>query len=318
MWCDPEYVESKGTDAVTASNAATDLLWNQYTMNKSGWRRFISWSRRTARANILGTIGLLLVTALILTAIFAPLIAGGVDPRSQSFTPFVRPGAEHWFGTDRYGRDIFSRTVYGSRISLQVGFLSVFFGGIVGVTLGLLSGYLGKACDLVISCVVTIMLAFPTLVLALAIVSVLQPSTRNVVIAISIAIVPGLALIVRGSVIAVKQMDYVLACHTTGGSPLRIMLHHILPNVSAPIIVILTASISGAILGEAALSYLGLGVPAPTPSWGQDLSGSARDYFVYAPWIAIFPGVAISLAVFGFNLFGDAVRDILDPRLRNR
>lgn len=272
---------------------------------------------RTARQNVLGGVGLAIVLLMVLTAIFAPYISS-YDPLAQSYAPFVKPGSEHWFGTDRYGRDIFARVVYGSRVSLQVGLGSVALGGAVGIVLGLVSGYFAGKIDTLIQSIVNIMLAFPTLVLALAIVTVLGASLANVIIAIAISIVPGLSRVVRGAVIGVKENDFILACHAVGASQIRIIARHILPNIAAPIIVILTAVIALAILAEAGLSYLGLGVPPPTPSWGQDLSGTARDYFTYAPWLAIFPGVAISLAVFGFNLLGDAIRDVMDPRLRRR
>jgi peptide/nickel transport system permease protein len=270
---------------------------------------------RTARRHPVGAFGACLVLALLLVALAAPLISR-YSPTEQAAASFVRPNGEHWFGTDRLGRDIYSRVVYGSRVSLMSGFASVALGGALGTLLGLLSGYFGRWPDLVIQRLMDIVLAFPIIILALVIITVLGASLLNVILAIAVAIVPGVSRVVRGAVLSVKENDYIMASNALGAGQARIMLRHILPNVAAPIIVLLTALLSYAILAEAALSYLGLGAPPPTPSWGADLSGTARDYFTYAPWLAIFPGVAISLAVLGFNLFGDTVRDTLDPRLR--
>jgi peptide/nickel transport system permease protein len=208
--------------------------------------------------------------------------------------------------------------IYGARVSLEVAFISTGLAVLFGVTMGMLAGYYRGWVDTVLSRLMDILLAFPQLILALAIASILGPAVPNVVIAIAIPIVPRAARVVRATALAVKENVYVEAVSALGAPQRRIVLRHIVPNVLAPYIIILTAQLGGAILAEAALSYLGLGAAEPTPSWGLMLSGSALSYAEKAPWIAIFPGIAISLGVFGFNLFGDSLRDALDPKLRGR
>jgi peptide/nickel transport system permease protein len=231
---------------------------------------------------------------------------------------FGRPSAEHWFGTDEFGRDILSRIMHGARIALFVGFTASFAGCTIGALLGVTSAYLGGKVDLLLERVMDMLLAFPQLILALAIASILGPAVPNVVIAISIPIIPRAARVVRSAALSVKENVYVEAVNALGASRPRVVLQHILPNVMAPYIIIVTAQLGSAILAEASLSYLGLGAAEPTPSWGLMLSGSALSYAEKAPWIPIFPGIAISLGVFGFNLFGDSLRDTLDPKLRGR
>jgi peptide/nickel transport system permease protein len=206
--------------------------------------------------------------------------------------------------------------MYGAQMSLLVGVASVVLGTVVGSAIGLVSGYLSGWSDTVIQRVIDVLMAFPYLVLALFIVAVFGKGTGILILVIAIAIVPGVTRVVRGSVLSERERDYVIAARALGSSDLRVMFRHILPNVLSPIIVIGTTLLAGAVLAEAALSFLGLGIPPPTPSWGADLSGEARTYFELAPWMAIFPGVALSLTVLGFNFLGDAVRDILDPRMR--
>jgi peptide/nickel transport system permease protein len=219
-------------------------------------------------------------------------------------------------GTDEFGRDILSRVMYGARIALFVGFTASFAGCSLGALLGVLSAYCGGKVDLLLERMMDILLAFPQLILALAVASILGPAVPNVVIAVAIPIVPRAARVVRATALSVKENQYVEAVHALGASRRRVVLQHILPNVMAPYIIILTAQLGTAILAEAALSYLGLGAAEPTPSWGLMLSGSAPSYAEKAPWIGLFPGIAISLAVFGFSLFGDSLRDALDPKLR--
>jgi peptide/nickel transport system permease protein len=241
------------------------------------------------------------------------------DPYQADYSQqFARPSIEHWFGTDEFGRDLMSRIIYGARIALFVGFTASFIGCTLGGLLGVVSAYCGGKIDLFLERLMDILLAFPQLILALAIASILGPAVQNVVIAISIPIIPRAARVVRSTALSVKENVYVEAVQALGAAQRRIVFRHIVPNVVAPYIIILTAQLGGAILAEAALSYLGLGAAEPTPSWGLMLSGSALSYAEKAPWIPIFPGIAISLGVFGFNLFGDSLRDSLDPKLRGR
>ncbi|HSE94533.1 MAG TPA: ABC transporter permease, partial [Methylomirabilota bacterium] len=227
-----------------------------------------------------------------------------------------RPGAAHWLGSDHLGRDIYSRIVHGARVSLVVGVGSTILGSILGGVIGLLSGYAGGRTDLVAQRVLDILQGLPLLVLALVMAAALGASIPNVILAISIPIIPRAARIVRASVLSIREMQYVEAARALGLRHLRIAFRHVLPNTMGPFIVLCTAQLGSAILVEAALSFLGLGVPEPYPSWGRMLSVSAAEYAQKAPHLVLFPGLAISLAVFGSNLLGDALRDTLDPRLR--
>jgi peptide/nickel transport system permease protein len=226
------------------------------------------------------------------------------------------PTALHWLGTDHLGRDIYSRIVHGARVSLIVGLASTLLGAVLGGVAGLLSGYVGGITDLVSQRILDIMQGLPLLILALVMSAALGPSLPNVIIAISVPIIPRAARVIRSSVLAIREMPYVEAAQALGVRRPRIAFRHILPNTIGPFMVLITAQLGSAILVEAALSYLGLGVPEPYPSWGRMLSVSAAEYAQKAPWLVLFPGVAISLAVFGTNLLGDALRDVLDPRLR--
>jgi peptide/nickel transport system permease protein len=268
------------------------------------------------RTKPLGAAGAFIILAMMFVALFAATLAP-YDPYTGDYgAQFARPSADHWFGTDEFGRDVLSRIMYGARIALFVGFTASFGGCTLGALLGVTSAYSGGRVDLLLERVMDILLAFPQLILALAIASILGPAVQNVVIAISIPIIPRAARVVRATALAVKENVYVEAVQALGASWHRVVLQHILPNVMAPYIIMVTAQLGGAILAEAALSYLGLGTAEPTPSWGLMLSGSAPSYAEKAPWIALFPGIAISLGVFGFNLFGDSLRDALDPKLR--
>ncbi len=268
------------------------------------------------RTKPLGVAGAVIILAMLFVAACAGVLAP-YDPYQFDYgAQFARPNAEHWFGTDEFGRDVLSRIMYGARIALFVGFTASFAGCTLGLLLGVTSAYAGGTVDLLLERLMDILLAIPLLILALAVSSVLGPALHNVVIAIAIPIVPRAARVVRATALAVKENHYVEAAHSLGASRHRVVLQHIVPNVMAPYIIILTAQLSTAILAEAALSYLGLGTAEPTPSWGLMLSGSAPAYAEKAPWIALFPGIAISLGVFGFNLFGDSLRDALDPKLR--
>ena len=276
----------------------------------------VSTVRAFARRNPRMVIGGTLVVAWLLIALLAPFIAPFDPIKVVPSDSLIPPGAKHWLGTDDLGRDVLSRVMWGSRVSLSVGVISVSIGLFVGVTIGLLSGYLGGTFDLIAMRGIDALLAFPALILAIAITSALGPQIQNAMIAIGIVAIPAYARLTRGQVLTVRARDFIVAARTIGASPLRIVIRHIFPNVVNALIVQATLSTAFAILAEAALSFLGLGVPEPYPSWGRMLSIAAAEYAQKAPWLVMFPGLAISLAVFGSNLLGDALRDTLDPRLR--
>ena len=277
-----------------------------------GWRRLVFLAQR----NVLGAAGLALMVIFVLSAIFADLI-GRYDPLTvDSAHALAAPSAQHWMGTDSFGRDVWSRIIHGARISLAVGIGSTTIGASIGVVIGLASGYLSGWVDLVFQRVTDILQALPLLVLALVMTAALGPSLPNVIIAIAIPLIPIVARVIRANTLALRKQPFVEAAKSIGMSEMRIALRHVLPNTLAPLIVLATAQLGSTILTEASLSFLGLGIPEPYPSWGRMLSESAAEYVRVAPWLVIFPGIAISLAVFGTNLFGDALRDILDPRQR--
>ncbi len=267
------------------------------------------------RKNPLGAVGGVVVLLLVLAAVFAEVLATH-NPIRTSIRVLVSPGAEFWLGSDNLGRDLWSRLVYGSRISLLVGVASTMLGAVAGGLVGLASGYIGGKTDLIAQRVMDIMQALPILVLALVMAAALGPSLINTIIAISVVIAPRAARVVRASVLAIREFVYIEAASALGVRHARIAFRHILPNTFGPFVVLVTAQLGGAILAEAALSFLGLGVPEPYPSWGRMLSIAAAEYAQKAPWLVIYPGIAISLAVFATNLLGDALRDGLDPRLR--
>jgi peptide/nickel transport system permease protein len=271
---------------------------------------------RFLRQKPLGAAGGLLVLVIILMAVFADVLARQDPVRTDPARTLSPPTTLHWLGTDHLGRDIYSRIVHGARVSLIVGLASTLLGAVLGGVAGLLSGYVGGITDLVSQRILDIMQGLPLLILALVMSAALGPSLPNVIIAISVPIIPRAARVIRSSVLAIREMPYVEAAQALGVRRPRIAFRHILPNTIGPFMVLITAQLGSAILVEAALSYLGLGVPEPYPSWGRMLSVSAAEYAQKAPWLVLFPGVAISLAVFGTNLLGDALRDILDPRLR--
>lgn len=276
------------------------------------WRRL----RFFARRHVLGTVGLVIMTLFVFAALFADLICSYSPLTVDSAHALSHPDARHWMGTDSFGRDVFARIIHGARISLAVGIGSTTLGGIFGVIIGLASGYLSGWVDLVFQRVTDILQALPLLVLALVMTAALGPSLPNVIIAIAIPLIPIVARVIRANTLALREQPFVEAAKSIGMSEMRIALRHVLPNTLAPLIVLATAQLGSTILTEASLSFLGLGIPEPYPSWGRMLSESAAEYVRTAPWLVIFPGIAISLAVFGTNLFGDALRDILDPRQR--
>ena len=264
----------------------------------------------------LGGVGAMLVLVFILTAVFADFIAPLDPTATNSRASLAAPGAAYWLGADFMGRDMLSRIVHGARISLAVGLGATLLGGLLGVAIGLMSGYLGGWFDLATQRLMDIMQSLPLLVMALVMAAALGPSLENTIIAIAIPLVPTVARVVRSSTLSLREQPFVEAARAVGMGELRIAVRHVLPNTLAPLIVLGTAQLGSAILTEASLSFLGLGIPEPYPSWGRMLSESAAEYVRTAPWLVVFPGVAISLAVFGTNLLGDAMRDILDPRER--
>lgn len=264
----------------------------------------------------LGAVGGFLVILMIVVAILAPVLAPHDAYKINSSVILMKPNDNYLLGTDEYGRDLLSRIIWGSRISLYVGLLAVGLGTTTGALLGLICGYYGGRIDFLIQRVMDALMAFPMLVLALAIVAALGQSTFNVIIALSVVIMPSASRVIRSSTLAIRETAYIESAKATGCRSLRILFCHVLPNCVAPYIILVTAGLGNAILAEASLSFLGLGTPPPEPSWGAMLSGAAQRFVQRAPWMVIFPGMAITLAVFGFSFLGDALRDVLDPRLR--
>jgi len=289
-----------------------NVLPQRVSLSRPGkWRTFY----QKLRKNKLAMIGGGIVLFYILIALLAPLIAP-YDPYQIDLANKLKtPSAEHWMGTDDKGRDIFSRLLHGTRLSLSVGFVAVFIGAFFGIILGLVSGYYGKWVDTVIMRVIDVLLAFPGILLALAIVSALGPSLINVMIAVGVFSIPTFARIVRGSTLSVKKLEYIDAIRSLGASDLTIIFKHIFPNILSPIIVQASLRLATAILSAAGLSFLGLGAQPPLAEWGAMLS-NGRDFLFTAPHIAMFPGIAISTLVLGFNVFGDGLRDALDPRMK--
>jgi peptide/nickel transport system permease protein len=269
----------------------------------------------------LGAAGLVFIVVMALLAIFAPQVSP-YDPLAIDYGDMLAaPSWQHWMGTDSYGRDVLTRIIYGARTALAVGFLASFFGSTIGAIVGVISAYFGGKIDLVIQGVMDVLLSFPIIVLALVVVAMLGQKIVlgvdiNLIIAIGIPMVPRVARVVRSSALAIRELPYIDAARAAGFSNTRIIFRHMVPNVVAPYLIMLTAYVAQAILSEASLSFLGLGVTEPTASWGLMLSGSAADFYQQAPWMIVFPGLAISLAVFAFNLFGDSLRDWLDPKIK--
>lgn len=281
-------------------------------------RSFFSKLGEFARKQPLGTFGAGIVFIMVFSAMFAGIIAPH-DPVQNSYEHILESySSEYLLGTDQFGRDILSRIIYGARTALFVGFTAAFVGAVTGLVLGVASAYFGGRFDLLFQRVMDIFMAFPLIILALAVVAIFGTGIQNVIIAITVPFIPRCARVVRSSALAIREIPYIDAARANGFSNARIILRHMVPNVMAPFLIMITAFVGQAILLEASLSYLGLGVQEPTPAWGLMLQGGAEEYAESAPWVAIWPGVAVSLAVFGFNLFGDAVRDTLDPKLRSQ
>ena len=271
---------------------------------------------RFARRKPLGALGAAIVAALLVMALFAERLAPYDYDETIRGARMKPPSAEHWLGTDNLSRDMWSRIVYGARVSVTVGVATVGLAVLLATAVGVSSGYFGGAYDLVVQRVVDAWLSFPYLVIVLSVMAVLGPGLLNVVLSLAVIIAAVNSRVIRGATIGVTQTTYVEAARAVGCGHGRIIVRHIMPNVAATVIILATIGLGTAILAESALSFLGFGVPPPYPAWGAMLSGSGRTYMFRAPWMAIWPGVAISLAVFGFNMLGDALRDVLDPRLR--
>jgi peptide/nickel transport system permease protein len=275
-------------------------------------RRVLGFLRREP----LGTFGLVLVLVMAAAGLGAEVIAP-YSPTANDFAAMMEaPSWTHPLGTDQFGRDLLSRIIYGARTAMIVGLTSALVGGVVGLVLGVGSAYFGGKTDLVLQRLCDVLMAFPLIIMALAVVAIFGTGVHNVIVAITIPLIPRCARVVRSSALAIREVAYVDAARALGFGHLRIILCHMVPNVMAPFLIMVTAFVGQAVLAEASLSYLGLGVQEPVPAWGLMLQGGAEDFAQTAPWIAIFPGVAIVLSVLGMNLFGDALRDTLDPKLR--
>jgi peptide/nickel transport system permease protein len=273
---------------------------------------------RFCRRKPLGALGGLCVLAMLVMAAGADVIAHYPYDQSVPGARMQPPSARFWMGTDNLSRDMWSRVVYGARISVTVGFATIAIGTLVAAAVGISSAYVGGTYDIVVQRIVDAWMSFPYLVIILSLMAVLGPGLLNLILTLSLLIAAGGARVIRGTALSVMQNPYLEAARAMGAGHLRIVLRYVLPNVMATIMILATIGLGGVILAESSLSFLGFGVPPPYPSWGAMLSGSGRSYMYRAPWMAIWPGLAISLAVFGFNMLGDALRDVLDPRLRGR
>ena len=277
-----------------------------------------------ARRKPLGAVGAIILIMAVMMAVLAPVIATFPPKEVHVTSKYAAPGAiaetsggkTYWLGSDQLGRDTWSRLVYGARISLYVSLISVGIGVTLGALIGVISAYFGGVFDLIVQRLVDAMMAFPAIILALAIVAVAGASLQNVVLALVIILIPGSSRIVRSQALAIKERDFILASRSIGAGDWRIIACHVIPNCMAPYIVFATANLGYAIVVEAALSFLGVGTPPDIPSWGGMLSFAGQRYVEVSPWLVVFPSIAVSIAVFGFNLLGDALRDVLDPRLR--
>lgn len=294
------------------NEAAYSDVFDYSSIKKEG---LLKQTWRGLRKNRLAMFGLALIVLLLLIAVFADVIAPYEVDAQDLANKFMKPGAKHIFGTDEFGRDIFSRIVYGSRYSLMIGAVAATLSAVIGMLVGSLAGFYGGKTDNLLMRLIDIMLAIPSTLLGISIVAALGNGIRNVIIAVAIGAVPAYARIVRASILSVKEQEYIEAARSIGASDFRIIMKHILPNCLAPIIVQITMSVAKAILEASALSFIGLGVQPPSAEWGAMLS-AGRAYIRKAWWIVTFPGLAIAMIIFGLNLFGDGLRDALDPRLK--
>ena len=280
--------------------------------------RWLDGPRDFVRHHPLGAFGAAFIVLMAAVAVFAPTLSTHNPLGTDYGAMLAPPSGQHWLGTDAHGRDVYSRLLYGSRTALAVGLISSLLGATLGAMLGVASAYFGGWLDLTLQRIMDVFLSLPLIILALAVVVILGTGASNVILAITIPMIPRCALVVRSSSLAIREMPYVDAARAAGFGHTRIIFRHMLPNVMAPYLIMLTAFLGQAILLEASLSFLGLGVQEPTAAWGLMLRGAAVEFAETAPWMGIFPGLAISLAVFAFNLFGDSLRDALDPRLRTQ
>ena len=277
---------------------------------------FVDFLKRLLKEKPLGTVGAVITLLLLFTGIFADLLAPFGMNENWVGDYLEKPSARFLFGTDNAGRDVFSRVIYGARISVVVGLSATAISTAISIIIGVVSGYVGGTLDLVVQRFVDTWMCLPTLVVLLIIVNIVGPSMSSIIILLGLIHgIPG-SRIIRGAVIGIKENVYVGAARATGCSTAKILVRHILPNIMAPVIILFSIRVPGVILSEASLSFLGFGIPPPAPSWGGMLSGAGRTYMTQAPWLAIWPGLALAVVVYGVNMFGDAVRDLLDPRLR--
>lgn len=284
----------------------------------SGLERSLRAVLKFVRRKPLGAFGGFLVLLAMLSAIGAPWLAPFHPNETDAVNTLQGPTLGHFFGTDNLGRDIFSRVLWGGRYSLLVGFGAVALSMVGGTAVGMVSGFAGRRTDLFVQRVVDALLAIPGLILILTLMAVLEPGVMTLIIAIGFLAAAPTSRVLRSNTLMVRNQPYIEAARALGSTPARIVLRHVLPNIAPTIIILATIGLSAAILTEASLSFLGFGVPPPNPTWGQMLGAEVRPYFLSNPWLAVFPGIALSLAVFGFNMLGDGLRDVLDPRLRNR
>lgn len=306
---------SGAPSAFAPGHDAMEIARRRY-LEDTGWRRFRRATRDFIRRRPLGAAGAAIIILMILAAALADVISP-YDPVAQDFLDsLLPPSVQHPLGTDSFGRDVLSRLLHGARGALLVGFVSSLAGSTLGLVFGVIGAYFGGKVDEAIQRVMDVLISFPLIVIAIAVVAALGPGVVNVIVAITVPVIPRVARVVRSSGLAVVRMPYIEAARSIGVQPPRIMFRHMVPNVFAPYLIMLTAFLGQAILLEASLAYLGLGVVEPDPAWGLMLRGQGMQFLEQAPWLAVAPGVAISLAVFGFNLFGDSLRDALDPRLR--
>ena len=292
----------------------TDVLAQEGLRKRPAW--WLDFLKRLFREKPLGAFGLVIVVILVFTAIFAELIAP-YEFSKQSLTEHVQPYSwSHLLGTDQLGRDLFSRIIFGARISLIVGFSCVLLSTTSAVFMGLVSGYVGGRLDTLLQRIVDAFMTIPDLIFVVVLMAIFGPGMKTIIISLSIVSLFWNIRIIRGEVLSLKENQYVEAARSMGASTMRIMFRHILPNAMAPIIILVTIRVGSFILAEASISFLGFGIPPPNPSWGGMLTGTGVNYMLTGPWLAIFPGLALTLTVFAFNILGDAMRDLLDPRLK--
>ena len=299
---------------MTISEQIVEAEIEELTARRSWWETLLHLLRRQP----LAATGAALVIVMVFLAVFAEVVSP-FEPTDNNYDAMLQaPSVVYWLGTDHFGRDILTRIIYGARTALFVGIIAAFAGATIGLVLGVASAYFSGTFDLLFQRVMDVFLAFPLIIMALAVVAIFGTDLIYVIMAITLPFVPNCARIVRSNALAIREIPYIDAARALGFSHTRIILRHMVPNVMAPFLIILTANVGQAILLEASLSYLGLGVQEPTAAWGLMLQGGAEEFAESAPWIPVFPGLAITIAVFGFNLFGDGLRDVLDPRLRRQ